>query len=641
MKNTLFIALLVFALAGACPAQSQFAIAVGGTDSDYGNSVVQTTDGGYAVTGMTNSFGVGSYDLFLAKFNSTGAVEWVKAVGEVDIDKGYSVVQTFDGGYAVAGYTTSFIAGGDFNLFLVKFTSTGSVDWAKVVGETYYNDHGYSITQTSDGGFAVAGLVGSYGAGSWDFFLMKFSSLGAVEWAKAVGWTDCEEGFSIVQTSDGGYAIVGSTDKYDTGDLLLVKFNSSGAIQWAKVIGGIYEDFGSSVAQTSDGGYVVVGRTESFPAGLNSLFLVKLGSSGVIQWAKTFGGAYTGMGPYENASVVQTSDGGYAVTGYTAAFGAGSWDLFLAKFGSSGSLEWSRAIGGTSGDKGSSLVQTSDGGFAVSGFTYSFGAGSCDLFLVKFDAEGNSCIGEEVFPTVTDVSPTVTNVSPTVTSVSPTITTVTPIVTDVSLIVTDACADTNHAPSFTLCPCPDDTAICLDSTLIVEVLAEDDDGDTVSYSLIDAPEGASMDSTTLIYTPPSTGLFHIIITACDPFDACDTCDFYVAVDSCDTDAVLEKPIKPDAFSLDVQPNPFNSSCAITAPARAEVKIYDLRGNVIATSFGADAPLSPLLTGIKVQSAGRASKGFVWRPDESIPSGIYLIRATFDGQTITRRAILIH
>ena len=149
------------------------------------------------------------------------------------------------------------------------------------------------------------------------------------------------------------------------------------------------------------------------------------------------------------------------------------------------------------------------------------------------------------------------------------------------------------------------------------MLAEDDDGDSITYSLIDAPEGAIMDSTTLIFIPSSTGLFHIIITACDSL-ACDTCDFYVAVDSCG-DYISEKTSIPDILYLDAIPNPFNSTCAISAPSDASIEIYDLNGKCVETFDKTPC---------------------VWTPNEKITSGVYLIRATKGGEIITKRVILM-
>lgn len=168
--------------------------------------------------------------------------------------------------------------------------------------------------------------------------------------------------------------------------MYLSKYDSTGALIWNKTWGGISTDYGNSVAQTSDGGYAVTGLTRSYGAGgLDDMFLAKYDSSGNLSWNKTWGGVGTDTGN----SVVQTSDGGYAVTGVTTSYGAGSYDMLLAKYTSTGSLSWSKTWGGTGSDYGSSLVQTSDGGYAVTGRTSSYGAGSNDMLLAKYDSSGN------------------------------------------------------------------------------------------------------------------------------------------------------------------------------------------------------------------------------------------------------------
>jgi len=413
--------------------------AIGGTNSDKGWSVVQTSDGGFVVAGYTRSFGAGSSDLFLVKFNSSDSVQWAKAVGGTNDDYGYSVIQTSDSGLVVAGYTESFGAGYD-DLFLVKFNSSGSVQWAKAVGGTGY-DYGYSVVQTSDSGFVVAGYTYSFGAGSGDLFLVKFNSSGSVQWAKAVGGTGWDYGHSVIQTSDSGLVVVGLTMSYGVlyhaiiCDLFLVKFNSSGSVQWAKAVGGTNLDFGESVIETSDSGLVVAGYTGSYGAGGDNLFIVKFNSSGSVQWAKAVGGT---SGDYGN-SVIQTSDSGFVVAGYTRSFGAGNEDLFLVKFNSSGSMQWAKAVGGANDDEGYSVIQASNSGLVVSGYTQSFGAGSSDLFLVKFGSDGSCCIGTSVTPTVTTVSPTVNSPSPSTATPTPTVTTVSPTVTNVSPTETDCC----------------------------------------------------------------------------------------------------------------------------------------------------------------------------------------------------------
>ncbi|RKZ32868.1 hypothetical protein DRQ33_05115 [bacterium] len=418
-------------------------IDINGPNEDYGYSITPTSDGGYAIAGGTNSFGVGSYDMLLVKLvptDSVDAIEWSKAIGGVSDEYARSIVQTSDGGYVVAGVTKSFGAGIE-DFFILKLTSSGSVVWSRTIGGTNY-DEGYSVVQTSDGGYIIAGLTKSFGVGNDDLFIVKLNQIGSVEWSKTLGEVSFSWGsYSIIQTSDDGYAITGLTNSLGAGDwdLFLVKLDSTGIVEWSKTVGGIDYDDGYSVVQTYDGGYIVTGRTYNFGASNSDLFLVKFNSSGSVEWSKVVGGTFDDYGK----SVIQTSDGGYAVAGETYSFGAGFNDLFLVKFDSIGSVELSRTAGGTDMDCGYSIAQTLDGGYVVVGETWNIDPMG-DLFIVKFEKDSNSCMGTFCSPTITDVSPTIISLSPTVTSPSPTISSPSPTVTVISPSDTIIC--------FTPCP---------------------------------------------------------------------------------------------------------------------------------------------------------------------------------------------
>ena len=256
--------------------------------------------------------------------------------------------------------------------------------------------------------------------------------------AKTYGGAYDDEAFSVQQTSDGGYIVAGY--EYDPwgDDAFLIKTDAKGNIIWAKTYGGTGWDEAYSVQQTSDGGYIVAGWTRSFGAGRNDIFLIKTDAKGNIIWAKTYGGTSS---DYAN-SVQQTSDGGYIVAGETRSFGAGRNDIFLIKTDANGNVQWAKTYGGTSSDYANSVQQTSDGGYIVAGWTYSFGAGNYDIFLIKTDANGNigSCsIVQNASPTVDTVSPTVTTPTPSVSSVSPTVYSVSPTITSPTPNVSSPC----------------------------------------------------------------------------------------------------------------------------------------------------------------------------------------------------------
>jgi hypothetical protein len=212
-----------------------------------------------------------------------------------------------------------------------------------------------------------------------------------VEWEKTYGGKGDDWGLCVQQTSDGGYIIVGRTDSFGEGggDVYLIKTDAYGNMQWSKTYGGEKNDFGYCVRQTSDGGYIIVGETSSFGEGRCDVYLVKTDSNGNIVWSKTYGGGWEDVG----FCVQQTSDGGYIIVGYTWSFGEGRCDVYLVKTDAYGNMQWSKTYGGKEDDWGHCVRQTSDGGYIIVGATKSFGAGNEDVYLIKLGGSGG--VGEK------------------------------------------------------------------------------------------------------------------------------------------------------------------------------------------------------------------------------------------------------
>jgi hypothetical protein len=364
-----------------------FCKAIGGPESEKGTSLIQTSDGGYAIAGYTSSFGAGNYDVYVVKLDATGNLQWTKTIGGPENEEGCSLIQTSDGGYAIAGSTISFGAG-DWDVYLVKLDAHGNLQWTKTIGGKE-EDVGFSLIQTSDGGYAIAGYTKSLGAGGEDVYVVKLDAKGNLQWTKTIGGPDDESGTSLIQTSDGGYAIAGYTSSFGAGewDVYVVKLDAKGNLQWTRTIGGKKVEVGVSLIQTSDGGYAIADFTSSFGAGETDVYVVKLDASGNLQWTKTIGGPKDDWG----RSLIQTSDGGYAIAGATKSFGAGEDDVYVVKLDANGNLQWTKTIGGPNYEEGRSLIQTSDGGYVIAGYTSSFGAGKMDVYVVKLDRNGNAC----------------------------------------------------------------------------------------------------------------------------------------------------------------------------------------------------------------------------------------------------------
>jgi len=357
----------------------------GGTDGDYCRSIQQTSDGGYILGGITNSYSYGGYDLSIYKLNSIGNKVWFKHYGGSGDDYAESVQQTSDGGYIVAGYTESYTNGSsDFAIY--KLNSSGSKVWFKHYGGTNW-DRSYTIQQTSDGGYIVAGVSDSYSYGNSDFGIYKLDSSGSKVWFKHYGGSNSDYALSIQQTSDGGYITAGRTESYTNGsvDFAIYKLDSSGNKVWFKHYGGTASDYARSIQQTSEGGYIIAGTTDSYTHGSSDFAIYKLDSSGSKIWFKHYGGTGTERG----FSIDQNSDRGYILSGDSTSFTHGCNDYALYRLNSSGSKVWFKHYGGSNGDCGYSTQQTSDGGYIVAGDTNSYTYGGSDFGIYKLNSSGD------------------------------------------------------------------------------------------------------------------------------------------------------------------------------------------------------------------------------------------------------------
>jgi hypothetical protein len=378
--RTLKISLLVFILSITISAQvpdTLWTKAFGGTEMDEGYSVKETTDGGYIISGTTTSFGAGLHDVYLIKTDALGDTLWTKSIGGGSEDWGYSVQQTIDGGYIITGATSSF---GDGGILLIKTDSSGDTLWVKTFNGIDIAV-GNSVQEIQNGGYIIAGTKKSLGVNNNDVYLIKTDDKGDSVWTKTIGGNGSDHGNFIQQVQDGGYIITGETFSFGagSGDVWLIKTNDYGDTLWTKTFGGIYDDAGSSVHQTMDGGYIITGSTKSYGNGYFDVWLIKTDAYGDTLWTRTFGGNADDFG----ISVQQTTDLGYIIIGWTRSFGAGNQDAWLIKTDAFGDTIWTRTFGGNNFDVGNSVQPTTDGGYILTGYTYSFGIGESDVWLIK------------------------------------------------------------------------------------------------------------------------------------------------------------------------------------------------------------------------------------------------------------------
>jgi len=365
--------LLCSSLVVSVNAASMWSRTYGGTGGEKAYSLVSTSDGGYAIAGIWNysyySDWFISYfwgDFWLVKIDEFGDMKWNKTYGGQGYDMAYSLVATSDGGYAIAGawnYTIDLVFGTvNADCWLVKTDSLGNMQWNHTYGEGF----AYSLVATSDGGYAIAGITNG------DFWLLKTDAFGNMEWNRTYGGTGDDIANSLMATSDGGYAIAGATDYFGSNDSWLVKTDSLGNMQWNHTYGGIGSDWANSLIAAPEGGYIMAGSfTNSF--GMGEYWLVKTDESGNMQWNKTYGGF-----GQEACSVVATPDGGYAIVGDD-----GVW---LVKTDEFGNKEWWERYMGMGVSEACSVVATPDGGYAIAGATES--AGDFDCWLIKTDEHG-------------------------------------------------------------------------------------------------------------------------------------------------------------------------------------------------------------------------------------------------------------
>jgi len=268
------------------------------------------------------------------------------------------------------------------NAQTVKFEKSygGSVD-----------DYATSVQQTSDKGFIMVGTTKSFGNGKEDIYLLKTDSNGTEEWNKTFGGTGVDKGNSVQQTKDDGYIIAGSTASSGAGlsDFYLIKTDNKGVKQWEKTFGKDKQDFAYCVQQTKDDGFIIVGGTQKLFQGsyFFDVYLIKTDADGTKQWEKSFGGDVNDNGYF----VRQTNDGGYIVTGNSYSFGDGAGDVYLIKTDDKGTEQWYQTFYNYSGlDQGNSVQQTTDGGYIVAGYTNDAFNINDDTFIIKTDAQGSA-----------------------------------------------------------------------------------------------------------------------------------------------------------------------------------------------------------------------------------------------------------
>jgi predicted secreted protein len=346
-----------------------------------------TMNGSHIIVGTTDNYGAVGDDMWIFKVAENGTMTWSKHYGGNGNESGFNVIATTDGGYAVVGATTSYGAGEE-DLWLVKIDTQGNMQWNHTYGGLY-DDEGWMLLQTADGGYLITGLT-SNSQEMGDGYLVKTDSAGNLQWQKTYGGSGDDDFYGITATTDNGYILTGLTNSTGAGDydVWLVKVDSSGVQQWAKTYGGADVDIGY-VAFESDTDFVVDCTTYSYGAGGADVWLLKVDAMGGLMWNYTYGGPESDHGWYG----AKTTDG-YALGGFTYSYGNGDNSAaWLVKVDVNGMTMWNRTYGAEGRDYyGWAVTQTSDGGYAVSGETAPSNSDNYDAFLIITDSSGNAAI---------------------------------------------------------------------------------------------------------------------------------------------------------------------------------------------------------------------------------------------------------
>jgi len=293
---------------------------------------------------------------------------WTNTIGGINADDAAEICETTDGGFIIAGYELCFYPNADDNFLLIKINSEGSVQWERVFGGSG-SEKANSVQQTSDGGFIIAGYTNSFGLGLSDIWLIKTDENGMHQWDYTYGSNFGEEALSVKQTADNGYIIAGDESIPDymglfINNALIIKTDQNGVEQWRQSLGNSGNDVATSVQQTLDGGFIVAGYTNSEYTNTD-FWIVKLDAEGIVQWEQTYGGNNTDRA----RSITQTSDGGYILVGVSDSFGLGDTDCLIVKFDNTGMFEWEQILGNDDDDTGYSIQPTLDDGFIIAGYT--------------------------------------------------------------------------------------------------------------------------------------------------------------------------------------------------------------------------------------------------------------------------------
>ena len=374
------------------PVDQGFLRTFGTTFYDYGWGVDETFDGGAIIVGAKEYRSDRTRDILLVKVDENGFGLWEKSFGGSNNEEGYAVKQCMDGGFILAGYSTSYGAAAD--IYVVKTDPYGIKEWDKVYGGNNL-DRAYEIIETHDGHFIIVGVTNSPGIshGNDDIWLQKIDGQGNTIWRNAYGESNHEVGYDVVELPDGGFLVLGYKNFYDVSgkDIYLIRTDSVGTIVWAKTYGSsmVFDEIGYSIHEAYPSGYLICASTNSRDNGWFDPQVIKIDYDGNMQWSAI----YNGSGRSHTRWVATpTYDGGAAIIGTTTYYHTNEGDnedIYLIKIDQQGQELWNIGFEGGDSDWGWSIVETCINDLLIVGSTKSYGRGLFDIILMNTNEFGN------------------------------------------------------------------------------------------------------------------------------------------------------------------------------------------------------------------------------------------------------------
>ena len=313
--------------------------------------------------------------------NAESGPWWAKSYGGKYGDFASAAAVAPNGDIVIAGNTKSFGAG-SYDVWVLRLDANGNVKWSKTYGASGW-DEAKAVAIAPNGDIIVAGYMDG------DVWVLRLDENGNVKWQKTYGGSDEEEAYAIAPTRDGGIVVVGYTYSFGAGapfysNVWVLRLDENGDVKWQKTYGGFKDDRASTVAVTKNGDIVVAGYTESFGSGGEDVWVLLLDRDGNVKWQKTYGG----NGNEEAHGAVIEGSGNIIIVGGTESFGSGSYDVWVLRLDSEGNVKWQKTYGGSSSDWAHAVAIAPEGDVAVVGWTMSFGAGRGDAWVLSLTPGG-------------------------------------------------------------------------------------------------------------------------------------------------------------------------------------------------------------------------------------------------------------